>query len=73
MKDVKIDLEREIGMWWNAVVQPERQPTTRKRALLVRQCELECNKQIKAGKKKHKIDTSVEVGNVVGPVEIVID
>jgi hypothetical protein len=73
MLDAKITAEREEGMWWNEVVQRERPRAVQRRALLVRQCEEECNKQVKGGNKKRVRNVFEEV--VVGgrSDEIVID
>lgn len=72
MKDTRIEIERETGMWWNEVVGPVRSRTKRRRALLVRQCELQCNKDIKENNKR-KRDTSDEIEVVDESMEIVID
>jgi hypothetical protein len=66
--DVKIALERESGMWWNEVVQRERPRAVQRRALLVRQCEVECKKQVKENNKKRKRNEFEE-----DSAEIVID
>jgi hypothetical protein len=72
MKDTRIEIERETGMWWNEVVGPVRSRTKRRRALLVRQCELQCNKDIKENNKR-KRDTSDEIEVVDESMESVID
>lgn len=71
--DSKITAEREIGMWWNEVVRPERPRAVQRRALLVRQCEVECNRQVKDSSKKRKRDGSRDEVVVGYSDEIVID
>ena len=73
MLDAKITAERESGMWWNEVVQRERPRAVQRRALLIRQCEVECNKQVKDGNKKRVRNVFDEVVVGGGSDEIVID
>ena len=72
LKDVNIELENNERMWWNAVLTPERPRAVQRRALLIRQCQLEIDIQ----RKKSNIGSKKRPRDDAEPLvydEIVID